>query len=81
MLLPKLVQFRFRTQKLCNFCVVASGVVVAQSLNVQLLELHCGALSSFVAVISDKAVNSHVCVAGIEEIMTERLAGGDAFGG
>ena len=52
--------------------------MVAQALEIELLELDGGALRSFVAVVSDKAVHSHVCVAGVEEIMAQRLAGGDA---
>jgi hypothetical protein len=52
---------------------------MAQPLYVQLLELHCSALRSFVTVVSDKAVNRNVSsVVRIEEIVPERGAGGNA---
>ena len=55
--------------------------VVAQALDVKLLELYGGALRSFVAVVSHKAVDGYVRVCGIDEVVAQRLAGGNTFGG
>jgi hypothetical protein len=80
----QLVLLSFRHQELGDFGVVLGFLargVMAQPLYVQLLELHCSALRSFVTVVSDKAVNRNVrAVVRIEEIVPERGAGGNAFG-
>lgn len=82
--LKQLVLLSFHLQKLGDFGSVLGFLargVMAQPLYVQLLELHCSALRSFVTVVSDKAVNRNVSsVVRIEEIVPERGAGGNALG-
>ena len=76
--LGKLDQFRFRSQKL-TYVLAARPAILTQSLDIQLLQFHCGALGSFVAIVSDRAVHSHVCVARIQEVVSQRLAGRNAL--
>ena len=78
----QLYKLRLQYQKLSNFVAVSNArlAILTQSLDIQLLQFHCGALGSFVAIVSDRAVHSHVCVARIQEVVSQRLAARYAFG-
>jgi len=78
----QLYELRLQRQKLGNFVAVSNArfAILTQSLDIQLLQFHCGALGSFVAIVSDRAVHSHVCVARIQEVVSQRLAARYAFG-
>ena len=78
--LRELNEFGFCSEELAD-AQPTSPPVRAQALDVKLLELYGGALRSFVAVVSHKAVDGYFRVCGIDEVVAQRLAGGNTFGG
>ena len=81
--LRQLDEFSFPPQQVPDGpCIPATRLAnAAQPLNVQLLQLHCSALGSFVTVISHSAVHRHVSVARIQELVSQRLTQRYTVGG